>query len=76
MINLDSRFNDLPDYILKCNAQIWEGLDIAAFDWHYGDNLIVRRPSGISNGNAGGKANTMAALSQFPDRQLSGEDVI
>ncbi len=76
MKGFDSRFTDLPDYILKCTAQIWEGHDIAALDWHYGDDLIVRTPAGISRGNAAGKANTMATLSEFPDRQLLGEDVI
>ena len=76
MKGFDPRFTDLPDYILKCTAQIWEGHDIAALDWHYGDDLIVRTPAGISRGNAAGKANTMATLSEFPDRQLLGEDVI
>jgi predicted ester cyclase len=66
----------LPDYILKCTAQIWEGRDIAALDWHYSDDIIVRTPTGISRGNEAGKANTMATLSEFPDRQLLGEDVI
>ena len=70
MKGFDPRFTDLPDYILKCTAQIWEGGDIAALDWHYGDDLIVRTPAGISRGNAAGKANTMATLSEFPDRQL------
>jgi len=36
----------------------------------------VRTPAGISRGNAAGKANTMATLTEFPDRQLLGEDVI
>jgi len=76
MKGFDPRFTDLPDYILKCTEQIWEGRDIAALDWHYGDDLIVRTPAGISRGNAAGKANTMATLSEFPDRQLLGEDVI
>jgi predicted ester cyclase len=76
MKGFDPRFTDLPDYILKCTAQIWEGRDIDALDWHYGDDLIVRTPAGISRGNAAGKANTMATLSEFPDRQLLGEDVI
>ena len=76
MKGLDPRFTDLSYYILKCTAQIWEGHDIAALDWHYGDDLIVRTPAGISRGNAAGKANTMATLSEFPDRQLLGEDVI
>ena len=76
MKGFDPRFTDLPDYILKCTAQIWEGRDIAALDWHYGENLIVRTPAGINKGNMAGKANTMAALTEFPDRQLLGEDVI
>lgn len=76
MKGFDPRFTDLPDYILKCTAQIWEGRDIAALDWHYCENLIVRTPAGINKGNMAGKANTMAALTEFPDRQLLGEDVI
>ena len=76
MREFDARFADLTDYILTCTAEIWEGRDIAALDWHYGDDLIVRTPGGISKGNAAGKANTMATLTEFPDRQLFGEDVI
>lgn len=76
MKGFDSQYSDLPDYILKCTAQIWEGRDIAALDWHYSDDLLVRTPAGISRGNAAGKANTMATLAEFPDRQLLGEDVV
>ncbi len=76
MKGFDPRFTDLPDYILKCTAQIWEGGDVDALDWHYGDDIIVRTAAGISRGNATGKANTVAMLREFPDRQLLGEDVI
>ena len=76
MKGFDPRFRDLPDYILTCTRMIWEDRDIAALDWHYGDDLLVRTPDGISRGNGAGKANTMATLSEFPDRQLLGEDVI
>ncbi|OED34876.1 polyketide cyclase [Chromatiales bacterium (ex Bugula neritina AB1)] len=76
MKGFENRFADLPDYILQCTAQIWEGRDIAALDWHYAEDLIVRTPAGASYGNSAGKANTMATLSEFPDRQLLGEDVI
>ena len=76
MKDFDPKFENLPDYILKCTAQIWEGRDIAALDWHYSENLVVRTPAGISQGNSVGKANTMATLTEFPDRQLLGEDVI
>jgi hypothetical protein len=74
--DFDPKYENLPDYILKCTAQIWEGRDIAALDWHYSENLVVRTPAGISQGNSIGKANTMATLTEFPDRQLLGEDVI
>jgi hypothetical protein len=50
MKGLDPRFTDLSYYILKCTAQIWEGHDITARDWHYGDDLIVRTPAGNSRG--------------------------
>lgn len=60
MKGFDPQYKNLPDYILKCTAQIWEGPDIAALDWHYGDDLIVRTPAGLSQGNVAGKANTMA----------------
>ncbi|MFD0915214.1 ester cyclase [Pseudahrensia aquimaris] len=76
MKGFDPQFADLPEYILKCTAMIWEGRQISALDWHYGDDLMVRTPQGISHGNGAGKANTMATLTEFPDRQLFGEDVI
>ena len=76
MKGFDPQFLDLPDYIQKCTAMIWEGREISALDWHYGDDLLVRTPAGISRGNAAGKANTMATLTEFPDRELLGEDVI
>jgi predicted ester cyclase len=76
MKGFDPHFSDLPDYILKCTAMIWEGRQISALNWHYGDDLLVRTPAGISRGNHAGKANTMATLTEFPDRQLFGEDVI
>ena len=76
MKGFDPQYKDLPDYILKCTRMIWEGREISALDWHYGDDLLVRTPAGISRGNGAGKSNTMATLSEFPDRQLFGEDVI
>ena len=76
MKGFDNRFQDLPDFILQCTAEIWEGRGIAELDWHYADDLLVRTPAGISRGNTAGKASTMATLTEFPDRQLLGEDVI
>lgn len=76
MKGFDPQYTDLPDYILKCTRMIWEGRGLSELDWHYGDDLLVRTPAGINRGNAAGKANTMATLAEFPDRQLLGEDVI
>ena len=44
MKGFEEKYSDLPDFILKCTAQIWEGRDIAALDWHYSDDLLVRFP--------------------------------
>ena len=76
MKGFDPRFADLPDYILRCTETIWEGRRISALDWHYDDDLVVRTPAGLSRGNAAGKADTTATLSEFPARLLMSEDVI
>jgi len=76
MKGFDAQYTDLPDYILKCTAQIWEGRDIASLEWHYAPDIVVRSPEGARVGNVEGIANTMATLSEFPDRVLLGEDVI
>jgi len=76
MRGFDPHYADLPDYILKCTAMIWEGRGLSELDWHYGDDLLVRTPGGINRGNAAGITGTMSTLAEFPDRQLLGEDVI
>jgi len=76
MKGFDAKYADLPDYILKCTAQIWEGRDIAALNWHYAEDIVVRYPAGARLSNKAGIANTMTTLSEFPDRVLLGEDVI
>jgi len=76
MQGFDEKYLDLPDYILQCTAQIWEQRDIAALHWHYAKDIVVRAPAGARLGNREGMANTMATLSEFPDRVLLGEDVI
>ncbi|MEM7342650.1 MAG: ester cyclase, partial [Chloroflexota bacterium] len=76
MQGFDPQYTDLPDYILKCTAQIWEGRDIASLHWHYAKDIVVRTPGGAKVGNLEGIANTMATLAEFPDRVLLGEDVI
>lgn len=76
MRSFNKEYSDLPDYILKCTAQIWEGRDIAALNWHYHKDIVVRSPAGARLGNKEGIANTISTLAEFPDRVLLGEDVI
>lgn len=40
MKGIDPHYADITDYILKCIAMILEGRDIAALDWHYGDETV------------------------------------
>ncbi len=70
------RWKDFPDYILGITKEIWEDRGIATLEHTYADDVIVRMPTGVSVGNKGSINSTMAVLSELPDRQLLGEDVI
>jgi len=76
MKGFSQRWTDLPDYILGITRDIWEGRDIAGLQAWYAPDIPVRTPMGVSVGNAGVIASTMATLHEFPDRKLLGEDVI
>lgn len=66
----------ISDYILGITKTIWEDREIGSLTRHYGENLVVRSPASIVEGNQGIIAATMATLAEFPDRQLFGEDVM
>ena len=76
MKGFSQRWKDFPDYILGITKEIWEDRGIATLERYYADDVIVRMPSGISIGNRASITSTMAVLSELPDRQLLGEDVI
>ena len=76
MTGFDPKWKDFPDYILGITREIWEGRGIATLHHYYTKDIVMRMPSGLSRGNAGVIAGTMATIAQFPDRQLLGEDVI
>ncbi|MCC5984822.1 MAG: ester cyclase [Rhodobacteraceae bacterium] len=76
MQGFDPQWRDFPDYIFGITRAIWEGRDLAGLHRWYAPDIVVRMPGGISTGNAGVIAATMATLSEFPDRRLLGEDVI
>ena len=76
MKGFDSKFKDLPDYILKITYQIWENRDVESIMQYYAKNIPVRSPSGVTYGPEAVVKATKATLHEFPDRQLLGEDVI
>lgn len=76
MQGFEAEWRDFPDYILGITRRVWEGRDLAALTRWYAPDIVVRTPGGVSTGNAGVIAATMATLAEFPDRRLLGEDVI
>ena len=71
-----SRYSDFPDYILKITHDIWEGRGIGLLNDLYAPDIPMRFPSGVSMGNQATIDGTMAALAEFPDRTLYGQDVV
>ena len=76
MPGFDPRWESVEDYILGITEDIWEKRGIDTLHRYYGDDLIVRSPASVVQGNDGIIAATMATLAEFPDRELPGEDVI
>jgi len=76
MRNFDNRWKDFPDYIIGITKEIWEERGIGTLNHYYSDDIPVRSPMGIQQGNQAVIAATMATVHEFPDRELLGEDVI
>jgi len=76
MKGFDSKFKDLPDYILKITYQIWEEKNVESIMQYYAKDIPVRSPEGIIFGPEPVVKATYSTLHEFPDRQLLGEDVI
>ena len=70
------KWKDFPDYILGITKEIWEDRRTETLNRYYAPGIPVRTPMGVSLGNQGVIATTMATCHEFPDRQLLGEDVI
>ena len=77
MQGFDDRFRDFPDYILTITREIWEdrGLGVS-MKACYAPDVIVRSPFGVEVGEARATRSTLSTMTEFPDRQLLGEDVI
>jgi predicted ester cyclase len=76
MKGFDPKFKDFPDYIIKITKEIWEDRGIATLNHYYTQDIPMRFPEGISIGNQRTMNGTLATLAEFPDRELTGEDVI
>jgi predicted ester cyclase len=76
MKGFSNRWTDFPDYILGITQEIWEGRGLATLNHHYAPEIPMRFPEGISIGNQRTINGTLATLAEFPDRELTGEDVI
>ena len=70
------RYDDFPSFILGITETIWERRQVHALHELYTDDLLVRSPASVVNGNRAVINATMATLAEFPDRELLGEDVI
>lgn len=76
MRGFDPDFEDLPDYILKITARIWEGRRPDLIRRYYAPDCVVRAPTGDIRGAEAVVASTLETMHEFPDRRLLGEDVI
>lgn len=76
MTGFDPRWQSFPDYIIGITEEIWEGRNVGSLRDYYAKDIIVRTPGGISAGNEGVIAATLATLAEFPDRCLLADDVV
>lgn len=76
MRGFDSKFRDLPDFIIGITKEIWEERGVETLNHYYSPDILVRSPEGVVRGNQAVIAATWATLAEFPDRELLGEDVI
>ncbi|MGR5502480.1 ester cyclase [Vibrio sp. DNB22_10_4] len=76
MKGFNPKWQDFPDYIIGVTKEIWEDRGIHTLKHYYAPDIIVRSPASVVQGNEGVIAATMSTLTELPDRQLFGEDVI
>ena len=76
MKGFSNRWKDFPDYILGITHEIWEERGLATLNHYYTADIPMRFPEGVSIGNQRTINGTLATLAEFPDRELTGEDVI
>ena len=72
----DPEFTDLPDYIVRITARIWEGRGVGLIRRWYAPDCVVHTGMGPLAGAEAMVAGTFDTLNAFPDRRLLPEDVI
>lgn len=72
----DARWETPEDFILGITEEIWEQRRIDTLLEHFADDLIVRSPASVLQGNGTVVAATLATMAEFPDGEMLGEDVI
>ena len=70
------KWSDFPEYIIEITKEIWEDRGVGKLNDYYSHDIVMRTPMGVSQGNKGVIASTMATIAEFPDRELFGQDVI
>ena len=67
---------EVEKFIYGITQEIWESKQINSIYDYYNEDVIVRSPRNITYKCKDVIDSTKDTLSQFPDRQLIGEDVI
>ena len=65
MQGFGDEFEDLPDYILGVTKTIWEDRGIHTLRRFYAEDIVVRSPASVVQGNEGVIAATMATLDEL-----------
>ncbi|MEM8958547.1 MAG: ester cyclase [Pseudomonadota bacterium] len=64
------------EFILGITEEVWEQRKVDALLDYCSEDLVVRAPDVVLQGNGMKVAATLATLAEFPDAELLGEDVI
>jgi hypothetical protein len=76
MRGFDEDYTDIVDYIVRCTHKIWEEGAMGLLYTHYSHNCVVHTPYGITYGREAMLADSINALSAFPDRRAFADEVI
>lgn len=76
LAGFDPKFTDIVDYIIRITHEIWDHKSIGKLYDYYQGNIVIHTSSGTMYGREAVIHATIQALAGFPDRRLSGDEVI